>query len=171
MKISRGAAYAVYGLRYLANRGLNQKVTISEISNSFGLPEKHLAKIFQGLAKTKFVNSVRGINGGFMLSTPPDQITLLDIVEAVEGPFDVDNCMIRYGHCSYQDSCQVCDLLQQTHREIMDVLRKVKLTDLLLNAEQEDKCRMSWEETVKEFKADTFSQSKPTVASSDNSSE
>ena len=163
MKISRGSAYAVYGLRYLATRGLNEKVTISEIATSFDLPEKHLAKIFQGLAKTRLVNSVRGINGGFMLSTPPDEISLLDIVEAVEGPFDFENCMLRYGACDFQSECYVCEHLKTAHRSIMDVLRNVKLTNLI---KKDDPSLLCGVKMVKQDQGDSEGESEEKVQDS-----
>lgn len=135
MKISRAAAYAAYGLRYLADRGLHQRTPINEIAKSFKLPEKHLAKIFQDLAKTRLVDSVRGIHGGFMLALPPEQISLLDIVEAVEGPFNTDDCFFRFGACTFDRECRLCDQLRAGQESLMDVLRGIKVSDLMQGEE------------------------------------
>ena len=131
MKLSRGSAYAVYGLQYLAGRGLHQRVTIAEIANSVSLPEKHLAKIFMHLAKTRMVHSVRGIHGGFMLARPSEQISLLEIVEATEGPFDMDSCFYHFGTCDHPDGCQLCDFLRSSQRAVMNVLQAVTISDFV----------------------------------------
>lgn len=136
MKISRGSAYAIFALAYIEQHRGAKRVTVHEIAESGGIPEKHLAKIMQGLAKTPIVQSVRGINGGWFLGKLAADITLLDIVEALEGPIPVDECMLAFGPCDHRKSlaAAVCGGLQRQHGALRGNLDLLTIVDVVAAA-------------------------------------
>jgi Rrf2 family protein len=95
MRLSKGTIYAVHGLIALASMKASGPVQLKEIADSRGLPANYLAKIFGQLARAKILRSYRGASRGFMFSRPAQQITLLDVYEAVEGPMEAADSAIE----------------------------------------------------------------------------
>ena len=102
MKLSHSALYAIQGVLYLAQKKDRDLITTHEISESYNISEIHLAKMFQVLARRGLLRSSRGRSGGFGLARPPNQITMLEVIEAVEGSF------VNYAQmtCSDQFHCE-----------------------------------------------------------------
>jgi Rrf2 family protein len=95
MRLSKGTIYAVNGLMALASMKATGPVQLKEIANTRNLPANYLAKIFGQLARAKILRSYRGARRGFMFARPPQQITLLDIYEAVEGPMEAADSLLE----------------------------------------------------------------------------
>ena len=85
MKISRSAQYALIATSYIAQISKNNLVLAGDISSRYSLPLEYLLKILQQLVRANILNSKRGPRGGFSLARPAEKISLLEIVEAVEG--------------------------------------------------------------------------------------
>ena len=85
LRISEAASIALHTMAYLA-RNKDRMVSTHEIAGAMGLSENHLAKVRQRLVKAGLVEAQRGPSGGFMLSRPAEDITLLEVYEAIEGP-------------------------------------------------------------------------------------
>jgi Rrf2 family protein len=130
MKLNRGTCYALYGLRYLAAHPDKGFVQASEIAEHWKIPEYHLSKLLQTLAKRNVVLSKRGAGGGFALAKPARQISLLDVYEALEGPTDINNCLIHPEKASPCSACSIVGPLQQAHLKIRQVLKEVTLDKL-----------------------------------------
>lgn len=88
MRLSLQVQYAVCGVFDLAYNGQGDPVQIRVISERQGIPARYLEQIFQRLRRARLVQSKRGPGGGYTLARRPAEITLRDIVEAVEGPLD-----------------------------------------------------------------------------------
>ncbi|OAI40999.1 hypothetical protein AYO40_00525 [Planctomycetaceae bacterium SCGC AG-212-D15] len=87
MKLSRTAGYAVHVLVYLGARKSGPLVTGAEAAKDLGIPEGFLLRIMVSLARAKVLTSIKGPHGGYRLGRPAQEITLLDVIESVEGPF------------------------------------------------------------------------------------
>jgi Rrf2 family protein len=86
MKLSRACAYALHSLVFLAQRDGDGLVPSGQIAEAEGLPERFLPKVLEPLVSCQILLSLRGPNGGYRLARPARGITLLDVVEAVDGP-------------------------------------------------------------------------------------
>ena len=131
MRLSRAATYAVYGLRQLAMQANGHPVALASVAKAAGLPKAHLAKIFQHLVKKRILRSGRGVGGGFRLTHSPERITLLDIIEAVEGPSLLDGCLLTPGPCRLRGHCQVAQKLTEAERSMDRVLRETTLQQII----------------------------------------
>ncbi len=80
---------------------------VSEISENRDIPKSFLAKIMQKLVKAGLIESIRGAKGGFLLAKKPSDITLLDIIEIMEGPILVNKCAIDKDKCDMSDVCTI----------------------------------------------------------------
>ena len=86
MHLNRGVEYGIEGLAYLAQAGSDRSTLLREVSRATSIPETFLSKIFQRLVRSGLVRSRRGFRGGFLLARPASQITLREVVEALQGP-------------------------------------------------------------------------------------
>lgn len=93
MQITRQADYAVRAILYLAQLGPNQKAATSQIAEHQEIPLSFLAKIVAQLSVAGLLQTMRGARGGVMLARPPEEITLLDVVEAIDGPIMLNECV------------------------------------------------------------------------------
>jgi Rrf2 family protein len=86
MKLTHACGYAIHAVVFLARQKEAQLVASRHIAEAQGLPERFLVKVLKPLVAAQVLLSLRGPNGGYRLARPPKAITLLDIVEAVDGP-------------------------------------------------------------------------------------
>jgi len=131
MQVTRAAEYGVLGLLRLARHQPGQVVMLDEISREERIPRSFLAKIFQSLARAGLVRSARGTKGGFMLARPPETITTLEIIEAVEGPISLQRCLQGPDQCPQTGGCPLCGLFASAQSEVRSVFSKTALSDLL----------------------------------------
>jgi Rrf2 family protein len=101
MILSNTCKYGIRSVIYLAiNAKDGNKIGIKKISKDLDIPTPFLGKILQMLAKRKILTSTKGPNGGFGIGKPPEKITLLDIVEIIDGRDVFDACVISLESCS-----------------------------------------------------------------------
>src|SRR3954452_12709206 len=86
MKLSRAASYAIHALADLASRPKDEPVPSHLVARAWGIPEGFLLKVLKPLAAARILVSVKGPNGGYRLARPPAEVSLLEVIEAVEGP-------------------------------------------------------------------------------------
>lgn len=87
MKLSRTVAYAVRATLQLAQSPRGVPVPCSKLAANGSMPERFLLQILRNLVTHGILRSTRGVEGGYSLTRPPEQISLLDVIEAIEGPF------------------------------------------------------------------------------------
>ena len=86
MRITRSTGYALLAAGYIAKHQRQKTVLSQDISKEYDIPLEYLLKILQQLVRANVLRSKRGPRGGFSLAKPPNKITMLQIIEAVEGP-------------------------------------------------------------------------------------
>jgi len=130
MQITRAGEYGVLGLLALARRPLNEVVMLDVIAGEEDIPASFLGKIFQSLAKAGIVRSARGIGGGFTLARPPGEVTILQVIEAIEGPIAFQRCLEAEPECEHVTGCALCGLLSEAQDKVKDLFERQTLTDL-----------------------------------------
>ena len=131
MRLTRGSDYGLRGMLYMARQPLGQVCLVSQVAAAENLPESYLAKIFQDLARNRLLISHRGAKGGFSLVNDPKQITLLQVIEAVEGPVAIAPCLdVREG-CERAGLCRIYDVLDAAQAQMITVLKNTSLADLV----------------------------------------
>jgi Rrf2 family protein len=131
MQISRAGEYGVLGLMNLARRPAGQMAMIEEVSRMEKIPGSFLAKIFQHLVKAGLVRSNRGAHGGFALARRPSQITVLEIIEAIEGKIIFQRCKLDKPGCEHVGGCAICGLFEQAQDGVKDALARTSLRALV----------------------------------------
>ena len=130
MKLTRGGEYGIRGVMYLAQHDDGKVSMLSTIAKAQDVPPRFLAKIFQALAKAGVVKSHRGAKGGFSLGRPASEITMKDVIEAIEGPICLNLCLITEGECSRDKICPAHAIWEEAQGKMMDVLSRANFTDL-----------------------------------------
>src|SRR5437763_15913514 len=86
MKLTRASSYALHAVAYMANQKKSEPVASHIIAQDRGIPERFLLKVLKPLVSAQILLSIKGPNGGYRLAKPANEITMLDVVEAVDGP-------------------------------------------------------------------------------------
>lgn len=135
MKISPAAELAVRGVLALAEQYRQGPVTLSSVCTDRQLPKQYLTKIFSSLARAGIVTPIRGKHGGYVLAHEPSEITLLEVIEAVEGPLALNYCQRSPSKCDRLD-CVVRPIWTELQDTVRSRLGAVRLSDCLKNARQ-----------------------------------
>lgn len=129
LRLSEAFALAFHAMAALADAG-EEPVSVSEMA-SMGVSEAHLAKVLQRLARMGLLSSRRGPKGGFALAKPAEQITLLEVLHAVEGPLASDTCLLERKICP-PGECRMEYLMRSIHDQVYEYLANTKLSDVAL---------------------------------------
>ena len=107
MQITRQADYAIRAVRYLAKQGPNQRSATSTVAREMKIPPSFLAKIISQLSIAGLLHTSRGARGGVTLARDASQISMLDVVEAIDGPILLNECVGDPADCEFIDDCLV----------------------------------------------------------------
>ena len=129
MQITRQTDYAVRCVLYLSKEP-QRITTVNEIAKPMHIPKSFLAKILQSLVKAGIVESTRGVKGGFQLVRKLKEITLLDVIEAIEGPVAMNRCAIDKRMCSLSNTCSVHPVWVELRKECERRLRRCDFASL-----------------------------------------
>lgn len=133
LRLTQAGDYAVRAMVYLATRPHGSRILREEIAREQDVPSSFMAKILRSLVNAGLLRSNRGVHGGFTLARPPSQINLLEVVEAIEGPVSVMQCVPDPRECEMSDSCAAHVVWSQVQGEIAGILGKTSIEQLASN--------------------------------------
>lgn len=131
MQFTKAEAYGLHGIVFLAEQPDGKVTPLSEVSQAQDVPEKFLAKIFQGLTKAGIVRSHRGVKGGFVMARPADKVTIKEVLEAIQGPYYVAKCLAGEEECEKAEGCSIRKLMEMTQERILDLFEHHTVADLI----------------------------------------
>lgn len=131
MQITRQSEYAIRTMLELAQAPNEELLSTRYISEKQDIPEDFLKKTVKLLAMADLVVTQRGNNGGVRLGRPATEITLADIITAVEGPIALNLCLSPGYNCPNQPSCPVSRNLARAQQALLNELRRETLADML----------------------------------------
>lgn len=133
MQLTLYSDYSLRVLMYLALRR-DEVVTITEISDAYGISRNHLVKVVHNLALQGFINTSRGKFGGMWLSRPADKINIGDVVRHTEPNFNIVECFdVENNTCPIAGLCSLQNVLGRANRQFLKELDKYSLADLTPN--------------------------------------
>lgn len=130
MLVTRETDYAVRTILYLAKER-NRTASVTEVAHAMHIPKSFLAKILQRLVKSNILTSTRGVNGGFQLAKKTSDISLLSIMEAIQGPAGINLCAIDSKKCKLSATCSVHPVWMDIRKEVERRLKKQTIAELL----------------------------------------
>jgi Rrf2 family protein len=134
MQLTRAADYAVRVMVHLAGLPPETRASRAELAVAAECPEQFLSKVLQSLTRAGLVLSHRGNTGGFELPKAHRAATMLEIVEAIEGPMRLNICVGSEQTCSRQECCPAHDVWVNAQAAVAEVLRNANIADLARQA-------------------------------------
>lgn len=130
MKLSTKGRYGVKAVVELAINYGGEPLSIKKISESESISENYLEQLFSSLRKADLIKSIRGAQGGYVLSKAPKNITIAEVMNALEGPIEIADC-VEDGSCDNTDCCATRLLWSKIKKSIDDVLESITLQDIV----------------------------------------
>ena len=130
MEITRQADYAVRAMLYLSESSQDKRVSTAAISKAEDIPLPFLTKVISRLAMAGLVTTSRGMGGGVSLARPAAEISLLQIIEAVDGPIIINRCLLRSNMCDREPYCAAHDIWADIQNRLVQELGAVTMSDL-----------------------------------------
>jgi Rrf2 family protein len=117
MQLSRKADYALRAVSHFAALPKGQLASIGAVAKAQGIPREFLAKILKDLTWANILVSFQGVTGGYRLARPAREVTFLDVVEAMDGPINLNLCVADEKYCKHAKSCKIRDfwIKEQEH--------------------------------------------------------
>lgn len=134
MQITRQADYAVRAVLHLARAGNSERAATSSIAKEQNIPPSFLAKIISQLSIAGLLHTSRGARGGVTLAREPKDITLLEVVEAIDGPIQLNECVANDGACTFEEGCPIRPVWCDAQDELVKRLKGTSFADMLARA-------------------------------------
>lgn len=131
MQITRQADYAVRAVLHLSRIGGNQRAATSAVAQEQNIPPSFLAKIISQLSIAGLLHTSRGARGGVTLAREPKEITLLEVVEAIDGPIQLNECVGENSTCSFDGECPLRPVWCDAQDELVNRLKNTNFEQLM----------------------------------------
>lgn len=135
LQLSRTSDYAVRLMVQLAAEPEGRPVSRTELARTQQIPEAYLPKLLAGLSKAGLVVGRRGPGGGFQLTREPRRVSLLEVIEAVDGPVALNVCVMRGESCERLARCPVHRVWRIAQRQLIALLEETSLRELAAEGE------------------------------------
>ena len=130
LRVTKLTDYATLVLTVLASRP-DAVHCAADLAERAHLEATTVSKVLKPLAHAGLVEGFRGVNGGYRLARAPEQISLIEIVEAIEGPLGMTECSVHEGNCGIEDHCGVRANWRRINDVVIEALRDVTLAQML----------------------------------------
>jgi Rrf2 family protein len=131
MEINRTTDYAIRVVMDLALQGRGQRITSAQIARRQEIPRDYISKVLVSLSRAGIVATLSGRAGGVQLLRPPASLSVLEVLEAVEGPLTLNRCLTRKGECPRDRSCTVHWFWARTQKGLARMLQATTIAGLL----------------------------------------
>jgi FeS assembly SUF system regulator len=139
LRLTKKADYSLIALKHFAARQkkTQEAASAKEVADTCGIPLPVLSKLLQKLGKSGFLRSEYGTNGGYRLAREPREISVLEVIRAIDGPIVLANCFTEHVSCGHSGKCTVRRPLRRIHEGILRLLQGVSIEDMLEESEDE----------------------------------
>lgn len=121
MRVTQESDYALRVIIFLYNRGIGERVEARVISEHEKIPLRFLLKLLRKMATANIIHSYRGSGGGYAIEKPPSEVSVRQVIEAVEGPIYVNKCLGDHSQCNLDrtSSCHIHHALQMVQDKLL----------------------------------------------------
>ncbi len=132
LRISKKAEYALIGMLHMSKKEKNELTTAKELSGCYNIPLELMGKVLQRLAKTGLIHSEQGVKGGYQLNRPLQEISVKTILNIVDGPIKIVNCMRVSDpfNCEQESHCTIRNPMLIIQDRLDDFFAKLSLQDI-----------------------------------------
>lgn len=133
MQITRQADYAVRAVYHLTKLGPGSRAATSQIAEEQQIPPSFLAKIISQLSVAGLLHTSRGARGGVTLARSPEEISLLDVVEAIDGPILLNECVASGDNCTFSEDCPMRPIWCDAQKHLIESLQSNSFAKIAKN--------------------------------------
>jgi Rrf2 family protein len=130
LRLSKKADYGLIAMKHLALRGDRGSSSAREIAGCYDIPIELLAKVLQRLVRRGLLVSQQGTRGGYQLARRPGDISVADVIQAIDGPVTITACTAEDGKCEQFEKCNVRDPLWKVRERILAALGDCTIAEL-----------------------------------------
>lgn len=130
LRLSKKADYALLAMRHLAANGERETVSAREVAEAYDIPAELLAKVLQQLVRARLLESHQGIRGGYGLAKPAAEVSVVEVIQAIDGPLTVTACSVDDHSCEQYTKCNIRDPLWRVKDRIVSALAATSIADL-----------------------------------------
>jgi len=137
LALTRKTGYALIALTHLAELDEGELSPAREVAVRYDAPRALMMNVLKDLAAAGYVESVRGAHGGYRLARPLEEVTLADLVSAIEGPVQLAECVGQVGarsdkgSCRVRATCPIVDPIHRVHRRLREFLGRITLAEIV----------------------------------------
>jgi len=129
LRLNKLTDYGTVAMVHIA-REPDRTHAATELAGTIGVAVPTASKVLKMLARVNLLRSVRGVKGGYMLSRPAGEISIAELIDALEGPIGLTECSAIAGLCALEGSCSIRTNWQRINRMVLDALGQMTLADL-----------------------------------------
>lgn len=135
MRITQEADYGFRVILYLSKLGYGEKIEAKSIAQDENIPLRFLLKLLRKLTQSGIIKSYRGVNGGYALNQLPENVTLRDVIESIDGPIYINRCLYDPTHCNINRGthCGVHKALSKVQSNLINELESINFKDIIEN--------------------------------------
>jgi Rrf2 family protein len=130
MRLSNTASYSLNVLSYMACHE-DEKMSATYLHEKLSIPYPYLRQVLRDLSHNGFIKSIRGRSGGFAFSKPICNISIADIIDATDGLESMNQCILGFKKCPFDNHCSMHDIWESTRNNILKILKDTSLADLV----------------------------------------
>lgn len=131
LRLTKKSEYGIIALKHMMNQPVDAVTSAKEIAGRYTIPAENMAKILQMLARKGVVESCQGARGGYVLAKDANMISLSEIIEAIEGPVGLVECMTDSDcNCMQLENCNISDPFQVIQKQFKIFLSRISLADI-----------------------------------------
>lgn len=131
MQITRQADYAARAILCLAQTGNGKRISTNQVARQQNIPVSFLAEIISQLSVAGLLNTSRGASGGVALARKPENITLLEVIQAIDGPIQLNNCIPQDNACCFQENCSMRLVWCEAQNVLISRLKDTTFAELI----------------------------------------
>jgi Rrf2 family protein len=135
LRLSKKTDYALMAMKHLALLGDRGSSSAREVAEQYDIPIELMAKVLQRLVRRGLLASQQGTRGGYQLARSPLQISVADVIQAIDGPFTVTACSTEKHDCEQYSKCNVRGPLWQIRERIVATLGMVSIAEMAAESE------------------------------------
>ena len=128
---SRSCEYAIRALASIGGDGRGKSFSLRELCKKAGVPEPITRKSFQTLVRKGVLSAKRGCGGGYRFRRSPANVTLMDIIQAVDGKRPYDRCILGHDTCGHPDPCELHEIWEKARTTLVSELSSSSLAQLM----------------------------------------
>jgi Rrf2 family protein len=135
LEITRQADYALRATMEVARMDFGERTPTATIAEAQNIPLPFLAKIVSQLVVRGILEATRGASGGVSLARPADTITMLEVVEAIDGPITINRCTRDPAVCEFSSTCPFCEIFTDAQQMLVNKLASTTLGNIVQRVE------------------------------------